>query len=793
MASNTINQGAISDIIIQPIWGTLDKREEDESMDRFVAIVESIFKLVSNKADIDHNHDDRYYTESEIDEKLAEIDIPLTPMYGYCETAAETVAKTVTIQDFTLVTGRTIFVKFKYANTASNPTLNVNSTGALPIYRWGTTAANTTAATNGWQANSVIALTYDGTGWIEHLWQNTQYNLGNNSLGNGSFTVDSAVYRYQLLVHVDKETLSPFNNDNNVSETTKTILTNLEFDPFGRIYYYDSTTTVNAGNLISGGALYYTRSGTDLRYTFNISASVSPLTAHKYVYMKVIPLANGKVKLASAMPLVQELPTTNDGYWYIFLGRASGDYALAIYPEKPVFYHDGVGLRQKFDPYLDYAMNKNAIQGTVSGSIVSIDDGIAQPVVDLTVSIEPVQEGTGDPSPENVRPITGWTGVNVTRTGKNLCPLPPEETKNGITLVHNADGSFTITGSATATTYFDFFSGNFDSNLFVGYKFKFISTFADIGVSSISYRISKSDRAKIQPDNSGDTEIIVQDYGSELYAGIRIVSNYTLPSNGITVYPMLIAPNESEVFSPYLGTTYPISWETEAGTVYGGSLDVTTGVLTVDWRSITLTGTEEEGWTIGKTGTENWYYATKNDILINSIDGLSLISNLYPWASVKNANTDKGIWNSGSSNHIRVRWGTEDTIANWKGFLASNPLHVVYKISEPITYQLTPTEVTTLLGVNNLWADTGDSSLMYWKKTGALVLETRAMITQSSESVSTASKAYGIGDLFIFSNQLLRATASIAIGDTIAIGTNAEAIDIATIISELNQRISALE
>ena len=56
-----------------------------------------------------------------------------------------------------------------------------------------------------------------------------------------------------------------------------------------------------------------------------------------------------------------------------------------------------------------------------SGSIASFPDGADSiPMKDVLVHIEPVQAGSGDPSPENVRPITGWTGAKVTRTGKNL-------------------------------------------------------------------------------------------------------------------------------------------------------------------------------------------------------------------------------------------------------------------------------------------------------------------------------------------------------------------------------------
>ena len=38
----------------------------------------------------------------------------------------------------------------------------------------------------------------------------------------------------------------------------------------------------------------------------------------------------------------------------------------------------------------------------------------------LVLGIEPVQSGTGNPSPDNVRPISGWTGLNVYRMGVNV-------------------------------------------------------------------------------------------------------------------------------------------------------------------------------------------------------------------------------------------------------------------------------------------------------------------------------------------------------------------------------------
>lgn len=157
----------------------------------------------------------------------------------------------------------------------------------------------------------------------------------------GSYIADSAVYRYQLLFHVSNDVLTPLNNDNNVIATTKTMLTNVEFDPFERIYYWNSTTTYAAGGTIAAGTGLTFAYLVDARYTFNCG---STLTAHKNVYLMVTPLTNGKCKIANNMPLTQDLPIIEDGYWYIFLGRASSTYQFGLYDIHPVFMHNGTEI-----------------------------------------------------------------------------------------------------------------------------------------------------------------------------------------------------------------------------------------------------------------------------------------------------------------------------------------------------------------------------------------------------------------------------------------------------------------
>lgn len=85
--------------------------------------------------------------------------------YGECGTAADVAVKSVTISGlasgkFTLATGSRVTVKFTVTNTASNPQLNVHSTGNKAIMYRG---YNLTAAAL--QAGSVYDFIYDGTYW----------------------------------------------------------------------------------------------------------------------------------------------------------------------------------------------------------------------------------------------------------------------------------------------------------------------------------------------------------------------------------------------------------------------------------------------------------------------------------------------------------------------------------------------------------------------------------------------------------------------------------------------------
>lgn len=111
--------------------------------------------------------------------------------YAVCETSASIAAKVATIQDnqaFTLMEGVTIHVYFIYSNTASNPTLNVNSTGAKSIYAYDLNSPGRDRF-SGWEEGSILTLTYstrnDSNGyWMINNYTNQYVTSVNSQVGD---------------------------------------------------------------------------------------------------------------------------------------------------------------------------------------------------------------------------------------------------------------------------------------------------------------------------------------------------------------------------------------------------------------------------------------------------------------------------------------------------------------------------------------------------------------------------------------------------------------------------------
>lgn len=99
--------------------------------------------------------------------------------YGTCSTTNTTVEKVVACTGYALKTGSEITVKFTVTNKAKNPTLNVNSTGAKPIYYRGAAISASYLA-----ANRLYTFRYNGTQYelVGDVNTNTDVNVTQTNL-----------------------------------------------------------------------------------------------------------------------------------------------------------------------------------------------------------------------------------------------------------------------------------------------------------------------------------------------------------------------------------------------------------------------------------------------------------------------------------------------------------------------------------------------------------------------------------------------------------------------------------
>ena len=201
----------------------------------------------------------------------------------------------------------------------------------------------------------------------------------------GSPKAYTDLYRYQFCFSmIDKAYTLPTNTVNNSTAKTKSLTTE-SFDPFGDIFFYNSTSVVNAGVRIGSGTLYRQYLA-DLRYAFNTggydAAGGGILVAGKPVYISAVPQSDGSAKLSS-IPIVQNLPSEEDGKIYIFLGICYPDeypYRVALEPLHPIYWYKNNSIRQFFGVNSDYILpiaSSSVLGGVMVGDNLSIDnDGV---------------------------------------------------------------------------------------------------------------------------------------------------------------------------------------------------------------------------------------------------------------------------------------------------------------------------------------------------------------------------------------------------------------------------------
>lgn len=318
----------------------------------------------------------------------------------------------------------------------------------------------------------------------------------------------------------------------------------------------------------------------------------------------------------------------------------------------------------------------------------------------LVVSIEPVQSGTGVPSPDNVRPITGFTGCNVTRTGNNLLNTktiaPTTLSSGGISITQNANGTFAATGIATSIVNL-WLRGTWGASdtvlrLYSGVTYFIKDVMLYRGTTQLTVTIYIGSTGIYTPTT--DIEI----------TGVRASCPVDTDLTGVTIEPY-ITHSDNHIWSEF-GDIYSISWNNEAGTVYGGMLDVTTGKFTITKSIMVFDGSSDENWVLDNQYVNRFVINTGN---LNTGNYNNFISN-YLLSTLWGVNLYSfGLRSDGKLYLTLDNTDTQMTLAEYKTYLTNNPLQIVYELSVPQTYQLTPTQISTIVGNwNNIWCDTGE-------------------------------------------------------------------------------------
>ena len=328
--------------------------------------------------------------------------------------------------------------------------------------------------------------------------------------------------------------------------------------------------------------------------------------------------------------------------------------------------------------------------------------------------LSPMQAGSGDPSPTNIRKISGWTGAALTLCGKNLLQNnASSQTVSGVTLTVNSDKTITANGTSTAGIYLFVSNSSNDFNLPIG-SYVLSGCASDSGGCVIVDYTYTSDGTFIKSytDSGNSAQIEVTDASVKHRIQIYIPSGVTI--SNLVFRPMLrLASGTDATYEPYIGDTYSIDF---GQTVGSGTLDWMTGVLTVDRVYKVLDGTNIKAYhTSAASGKGNAFIISAPDALMPpSASVLSSITCSH-YKTVLGGDAYNGIQGiciraTGAEIYIYDSARSTMTGAQYNDWLAAQktagtPVQACYKLATPTTIQLTPQEIKQIQGVNTLYGD----------------------------------------------------------------------------------------
>ena len=323
--------------------------------------------------------------------------------------------------------------------------------------------------------------------------------------------------------------------------------------------------------------------------------------------------------------------------------------------------------------------------------IATFSDGSNLPLASLKVGIEPVQSGSGDPSPSNVRPISGHTEANVVVSGINIWD---EEWEVGS--ISDASGQ-----DATNNNYRrskNFISVKANKKYYFNVPNKYGTTYR-----FYQYKQNKDYIGIKTVDSDGTFE--TDNDCAFIRFRIATTEDYT---NDISIN----YPSTDTEYHAYNGHTTTIPFLDSQGNpveVFGGECDVVNGT---SGNKKTLGYVDMGNPTWGYTNGRFYYNPTDAKVYAQT-DVANMLCSQYP-TSPYTSQADNSI--SSYAGYIYVRADSYNgDITAFKQ--AMNGVQLVYELATPSTFYTQPTSIKSLEGVNNVWDDCGQiDELEYWSK-----------------------------------------------------------------------------
>lgn len=325
--------------------------------------------------------------------------------YGEVDSTSTATAYTATVSGITeYYDGVCVMLKNGVVTSAAGFTININGLGAKPVYSNMATGNDVTPTaptrdTTIFNIDYTMLLIYSseivsGGGWICYRGYDANTNTIGYQLRTNSSTrpASDTGYRYRLwFTSADNTKWVPANTSTSTNATAARTMNTRPIDPFGPIGYYSTNGTVSSGSSPSATTMWeqYT-----LTIGYSYMASGFALVANAPVYLKCTPQADGSAVMQS---IVSALPSSADGYIYIYLGQAYSKTAMELCYEHPVYWHDGTGIRlwAGVQPYVKPSGGIPA-SDLASGVIPSVDS-------------EPVSGSTNPVSSGGVYDLVHWT------------------------------------------------------------------------------------------------------------------------------------------------------------------------------------------------------------------------------------------------------------------------------------------------------------------------------------------------------------------------------------------------